>query len=292
MSLSTCCGLFLCRWTEACHISPLIKKVRCFFQSIYFTWLHILFTQAHVNAYLQQKNKTLSLWHCLISLFNTSTINTCKMCACVAVFHIPLCKARQRQGKFIYKAQFVHKANQSALQLYKIRRRQIKSCKEIEWKEKLIGAQNRNWAQSYTLTHRPSSACKAVYTEHPTFLLKTEGGRRSAMSESGGGWTHTVSQHETHPKRAQGVQRSHVQQNSQTSTKFRTTQCRGTLYSKGLFSLMSLFRGCWNTWASVGWTETCCMYCSTVIAWNSRLITSALPPRPANGVQNIWEHSE
>ena len=32
-----------------------------------------------------------------------------------------------RQGKFIYKAQFVHKAIQSALQLYKIRRRQIKS---------------------------------------------------------------------------------------------------------------------------------------------------------------------
>ena len=32
-----------------------------------------------------------------------------------------------RQGKFIYKAQFVHKTIQSALQLYKIRRRQIKS---------------------------------------------------------------------------------------------------------------------------------------------------------------------
>ena len=34
---------------------------------------------------------------------------------------------KARQGKFIYKAQFVHKAIQSALQLYKIRRRKIKS---------------------------------------------------------------------------------------------------------------------------------------------------------------------
>ena len=36
-------------------------------------------------------------------------------------------QSKARQGKFIYKAQFVHKAIQSALQLYKIRRRQIKS---------------------------------------------------------------------------------------------------------------------------------------------------------------------
>ena len=34
---------------------------------------------------------------------------------------------KARQGKFIYKAQFVHKAIQRVLQLYKIRRRQIKS---------------------------------------------------------------------------------------------------------------------------------------------------------------------
>ena len=38
---------------------------------------------------------------------------------------------KARQGKFIYRAQFVHKAIQSALQLYKIRRRQIKSLKNI-----------------------------------------------------------------------------------------------------------------------------------------------------------------
>ena len=44
-----------------------------------------------------------------------------KLCVCKII------NGKARQGKFIYKAQFVHKAIQSALQLYKIRRRQIKS---------------------------------------------------------------------------------------------------------------------------------------------------------------------
>lgn len=39
-----------------------------------------------------------------------------------------------------------------------------------------------------------------------------------------------------------------------------------------------------NTRATVGWTETCCVYCSTVIAWNSPLIALV----EANGW--YWEH--
>lgn len=43
-------------------------------------------------------------------------------------------------------------------------------------------------------------------------------------------------------------------------------------------------------WAT-GWTEPCCVYCSTVIAWNSPLIARVPPHRPTADIENIWELS-
>lgn len=46
-----------------------------------------------------------------------------------------------------------------------------------------------------------------------------------------------------------------------------------------------------NIRATVGWTETCCVYCSTVIAWNSPLIALVPQHRPKADIENIWELS-
>ena len=63
------------------------------------------------GIYEPQKDLVQRLWWCIDFSCNASS---------------KLTNVR-RQGKFICRAQFVHKAIQSALQLYKIRRRQIKS---------------------------------------------------------------------------------------------------------------------------------------------------------------------